>query len=234
MQKAVVVGVLLTAAIAGCATAPSQMPVPIQPIAKKMPTAPRSARGPAPSPTHDTPVRRPVVTKRKPQVRSESNWLPAGRPISSRWETIVIHHSATRRGGAASFDRNHQDKGWDELGYHFVIGNGTDTPDGMVEVGSRWRKQKHGAHCKTPDNYYNEHGIGICLVGDFTRSGPTRAQLRSLVRLVAFLMRACDLPPSKVTVHSAVTKKTACPGTRFSLAGLRRAVARTTTASSMP
>ena len=65
-----------------------------------------------------------------------------------------------------------RDNQWDELGYHFVIGNGTHTGDGQVEVGSRWGKQKHGAHCKTPDNYYNDHGIGICLVGNFENSNP--------------------------------------------------------------
>ena len=45
--------------------------------------------------------------------------------------------------------RMDQAKGWDELGYHFVIGNGTDTRDGQVEVGSRrdlymrlWRHER--------------------------------------------------------------------------------------------
>jgi 5-methylcytosine-specific restriction endonuclease McrA len=37
------------------------------------------------------------------------------------------------------FDRSHRDKGWDELGYHFVIGNGTSSGDGVVEVGTRWQ-----------------------------------------------------------------------------------------------
>jgi len=99
----------------------------------------------------------------------------------------VVHHSATATGGAVAFDKYHREvNGWDELGYDFVIGNGTDTPDGYVEVGSRWRKQKTGAHCKTADNYFNEHGIGICLVGDFTRTSPTPRQMASLVRLTRF------------------------------------------------
>ena len=33
------------------------------------------------------------------------------------------------------------------------IGNGSDTVDGQIEVGSRWVKQKVGAHAKTPDNW---------------------------------------------------------------------------------
>src|SRR5262245_42419282 len=92
-------------------------------------------------------------------------WIPRVAPRPWKW--IVIHHSATPTGGAAVFDKMHRDKGWDELGYDFVIGNGTDSGNGQVEVGSRWPKQKWGAHAKTPNNEYNERGIGICLVGNF-------------------------------------------------------------------
>lgn len=160
-------------------------------------------------------------------------WFPRGGRISARWTTVVVHHSATAVGGARSFDRTHRAKGWDELGYHFVIGNGSDTPDGAVEVGSRWHKQKHGAHCKTPDNYFNEHGIGVCLVGDFTRNRPTPRQLASLERLVAFLCDRCRISPDRVTTHGQVTHKTACPGTNFPIGSLRRAVAFSAQLSSM-
>jgi len=154
--------------------------------------------------------------------------------MSDRWRTIVIHHSATAVGGARSFDRGHKSKGWDELGYHFVIGNGTDTPDGLVEVGSRWHKQKHGAHCKTPDNFYNEHGIGICLVGDFTKSRPTPRQMASLSRLVAFLTSRCGIPSDRVTTHGAVTHKTACPGRYFPTGYFRRTMITQAQATSLP
>ena len=94
--------------------------------------------------------------------------------------------------------------GWDELGYHFVIGNGRGTPDGMIEVGSRWHKQKHGAHCKTPDNYFNNHGIGICLVGDFTKRRPSAAQMASLEQLVRFLSNKLRKRTFARFVHSLV------------------------------
>jgi len=138
----------------------------------------------------------------------------------------VIHHSATDCGGAARFDRHHRlNNGWDELGYHFVIGNGTDTPDGAIEVGSRWHKQKHGAHCKTPDNYHNEHGIGICLVGNFQKAPPSAAQLASLRRLAAFLMRETHIRPDQIRTHRGITGKTACPGRYFSLSALKQSLA---------
>ena len=59
-------------------------------------------------------------------------WPPGRALLDVR--AIVIHHSATDRGGAKAFDEYHRKKnGWDELGYHFVIGNGTDTPDGCAD-----------------------------------------------------------------------------------------------------
>jgi len=149
-------------------------------------------------------------------------WYPAGRAISPRWTTIVIHHSATDRGSASVFDRDHRGRGWDELGYHFVIGNGRGSGDGQIEVGGRWNLQKHGAHCKNSDNYYHEHGIGICLVGDFTKNRPSPRQMASLQQLVSFLTNKCNIRAERVTTHGAVTGKTACPGRHFPLQNIRR------------
>jgi len=143
-------------------------------------------------------------------------WIPSGR--EQRWRHIVIHHSATDQGSAACFDRFHREmKGFEEMGYHFVITNGQGGPDGAVEVGSRWRKQKWGAHCGgTPDNEYNDYGIGICLVGNFEDKLPSRGQLASLVRLVRFLMVRYHIGPGRVIGHqqapNAITK---CPGEKL-------------------
>jgi hypothetical protein len=155
-------------------------------------------------------------------ARPTETWAPRSGTISNRWSTIVIHHSATARGGAATFDKHHRSKGWDELGYHFVIGNGTDTADGAIEVGSRWHSQKHGAHCKTPNQYFNERGIGICLVGDFTKHPPSPRQMDSLTRLIQYLSHAARIPPGRIVTHGMVNPKTQCPGHHFSLASLNQ------------
>jgi N-acetyl-anhydromuramyl-L-alanine amidase AmpD len=134
---------------------------------------------------------------------------------SRSWRYVVIHHSATAGGNAEQFDVSHRrDRGFDELGYHFVIDNGSGAPDGRVEVGPRWPKQKHGAHTGgTPNNEYNELGIGICLVGDFTWRSPSSAQLASLERLVAYLVETYGIPPENVITHrDAPGAHTECPG----------------------
>jgi N-acetyl-anhydromuramyl-L-alanine amidase AmpD len=149
-------------------------------------------------------------------------WKPQAE--ARQWECVVIHHSATDFGGARRFDRGHREKGWDDLGYHFVIGNGSDTRDGLVEVGPRWREQRHGAHCRSPEDYYNEHGIGICLVGNFDEDAPSASQMQSLTRLLRFLCRKYDIPPTRVYTHGGVTHLTACPGKHFDLKALRRSL----------
>lgn len=163
-----------------------------------------------------------TLTTAAAKAKPDRGWVP--RRPSRRWTCIVIHHSATDVGGADRFDRAHRDRGWDSLGYHFVVGNGSDTADGKVEVGPRWREQKHGAHCRTDDEHYNEHGIGVCLVGDFDKARPTAAQTKSLTRLVRHLCREYDISASRIYTHGGVTGKTNCPGRRFDLKKLRAAV----------
>ncbi len=204
--------------------APRRTVTYLRPSQASLPRPPR--RGPA---KNSYPPRR-----RHANSTSMGAWMPSHGRISPRWKTIVIHHSATRAGGARAFDLFHRKRGWDELGYHFVIGNGTDTPDGFVEVGPRWHKQKHGAHCKTPNNYYNDHGIGICLVGDFTRSAPSPRQMASLERMLRFLSIQCRIPPQRITTHGAVTGKTKCPGGHFHLPAVRRALSNPVTATNLP
>ena len=133
------------------------------------------------------------------------------------WRYIVIHHSATNGGNAAEFNKLHRDRGWDEMGYHFVITNGDGGPNGQVQIGSRWRKQKWGAHTGgTDDNEYNEYGIGICLVGNFMNHNPTAKQLKAARELVAYLMKTYDIPMQNLIGHKdAPNALTECCGRVF-------------------
>jgi N-acetyl-anhydromuramyl-L-alanine amidase AmpD len=121
----------------------------------------------------------------------------------------------------AVFDKEHKAKGWDGVGYHFVIGNGTNSGDGQIEVTPRWPIQKWGAHAKTADNRFNEYGIGICLVGNFDVERPTSKQLASLARLVAYMSRTYHIPVTNVIGHRD-TKATDCPGKFVSLPMIRQ------------
>ncbi len=152
-----------------------------------------------------------------------SDWLP---PSGSerQWTAIVVHHSATGSGNAAIFDKWHrQGNNWDGVGYDFVIGNGSDSDDGEVEVTFRWREQRTGAHCKTPDNWANESAVGICLVGDFNNMAPSSRQMQSLVKLVSFLQNRYGISKSRIYGHNTTpgARVTDCPGKRFSMVRLK-------------
>lgn len=195
-------------------------------ILNSLPNPILSARLPKTAPVADLPAK-PHPERSVPQLSYASvlmnvpaAWYP---PVADRdWQVIVIHHSASDVGDAHVFDAAHRARGWDELGYHFVIGNGTGTPDGYVEVGSRWKKQKHGAHCKTPSNYYNEYGIGICLVGNFDESSPSPAQLATLRRLLTFLSLRYHISADRLYGHGEVRgTHTRCPGRHLPMNDLR-------------
>lgn len=139
------------------------------------------------------------------------------------WKYIVIHHSATPKGNAARFDYYHRkERKWEYgLAYHFVIGNGSFSGDGEIEVGERWKKQIHGAHTANMD--CNRVAIGICLVGDFENGGaPTENQIDSLVRLMQYLSRKYTIASSDIMQHKQVHQKcTACPGKNFPFAEVK-------------
>ncbi|NOX58739.1 MAG: N-acetylmuramoyl-L-alanine amidase [Planctomycetes bacterium] len=230
-RASLLVGIIIAGSVlAGCAQPKTQLDRFSKPIFMTKP--PRKARvqpRPVPPPVqHYAYVPRPAPLPVPPPpakpkaVLSEAGWTPP-QGIQNRWSEIVIHHSASATGGAVSFDQYHRNvRKWDELGYHFVIGNGSETFDGKIEVGSRWTKQKTGAHCKTGNNHYNKHGVGICLVGNFENSSPSSAQIASLDKLLLFLSQQCGISADHVLSHGAVTNRTACPGRRFPLSTVKR------------
>ncbi len=145
-----------------------------------------------------------------------------------RWQFIVVHNSGTRQGNARVFDYYHRHvrRMRNGMAYHFVIGNGTSTGNGQIEVGDRWRRQINGGHVHS--DYLNNISLGICLVGDFNRDQPTRAQLESCEELIRYLWQRCG----KVDRHDIVVRPhremnpprwpTDCPGDVFPYSWFRR------------
>ena len=103
-------------------------------------------------------------------------------------DAIIIHCSATRAGQdlrAKDIDRMHRVRGFNQIGYNFVI-----DLDGMVENGRPLSID--GTHCNTKgfsESSYNKHSVGVCYIGGLdayvkpadTRTAAQRASLRQLV-----------------------------------------------------
>ena len=158
-------------------------------------------------------------------VKDQIDRAPVAR---GRWQFIVVHNSGTRQGNAAAFDYYHRHfrRMQNGLAYHFVIGNGTSTGNGQIEVGDRWRRQINGGHVHS--DYLNNIALGICLVGDFNRDQPTRAQLDCCEELIRYLRQRCG----KIGDHYPIVKPhremnpprwpTDCPGDVFPYSWFRR------------
>jgi len=134
------------------------------------------------------------------------------------WKYVVIHHSAQPTGGLDAIDHEHRKVlGWQGCGYHFVIGNGTGSPDGQIEVAQRWSNQQHGVHCRDgKDSEVNEYGIGICLVGDLDASPPSERQIEATRFLVDYLTERYRVTSNHVGTHASLANSpTACPGKHF-------------------
>lgn len=170
------------------------------------------------------PARRGDATRdRVSQYVNEPNDLFLPPKADRAWRYIVLHHSDHGTGSYAQIDRDHRDKlGTQGCGYHLVVGNGSESPDGQIEVARRWLDQKAGAHCRdatVPDA--NDYGIGICLIGDMDENPPTAKQVEATKALVAYLRDRYDIPAERVVSHAAIAQTaTTCPGSKFPIDGI--------------
>ena len=119
---------------------------------------------------------------------------------------IIIHCSATPEGcdyTVADIDRWHKSRGWQCIGYHYVIYR-----DGSVHTGRP--VAQIGAHCTG----HNANSIGVCYIGGCAADGKTPKDTRTpqqreaLRRLVADLQK--QYPGATVHGHREFAAK-ACP-----------------------
>jgi N-acetylmuramoyl-L-alanine amidase len=148
------------------------------------------------------------------------------RVTRNRWKYIIVHNSGTRQGNARIFDYYHRyvRRMPNGLAYHFVIGNGTSSGNGQIEIGNRWTRQLNGGHVHS--DYLNYISIGICLVGDFNRDLPTKAEYEALDELIRYLRRRVGKVDGRYSIvrgHKEINPRpTDCPGNRFPLNWLHR------------
>ncbi len=143
-----------------------------------------------------------------------------------RWKYIVVHNSGSRVGNARIFDVYHRRVRHmvNGLAYHFVIGNGHGSGNGQIEVGHRWTAQLNGGHVAS--DYLNDIALGICLVGDYNRDVPNKAQIIALNELITYLRYRVGRVQGKesiVKAHKEINPRpTDCPGRYFPYGWMHR------------
>ena len=105
------------------------------------------------------------------------------------------------------------------LAYHFVIGNGIDSGDGEIEIGRRWTHQLQGGHVK--NHKINLTAIGICLIGNFQETRPSKLQIEAFTQLMDWLRSEVVPKAKQFAGHRELRgEQTVCPGKNFPLAAM--------------
>lgn len=135
-------------------------------------------------------------------------------------DELIIHCSDSTFGDASRIKEWHLERGWSDIGYHYVICNGykykgeelgANVLDGEIQVGRPI--ERAGAHARG----HNTHSVGICLIGvdEFTE-----LQFMALENLVKGLQVQFGIPSQNVLGHYEVdTHGKTCPN--FSMACFR-------------
>lgn len=152
---------------------------------------------------------------------SQADTIPDSRRHTPKW--ITFHHAGvlwTNTVEPAQFIRNMQAWGkrrpeiekpprntyWPDLAYHFMI-----APDGKIYEA---RPVEYEPESNT--KYDLAGNLGIELMGNFEEQRPSREQLRSAVRLTAWLMSEHGIDIDHVRTHrDAAPNQTTCPGRDF-------------------
>lgn len=118
-------------------------------------------------------------------------------------EFILIHCSDSPFGSAKVIDEWHRERGFKEIGYHYVIGNGNGSEPGEIELGRPLTQV--GAHAVG----YNSKSIGVCLIGPPFHHD----QILVAISLVRKLAREYKIPYENVLGHKEVPsgKSKECP-----------------------
>jgi N-acetylmuramoyl-L-alanine amidase len=112
---------------------------------------------------------------------------------------VILHCSASPQGrgdDAKVIHRWHKERGFDLIGYHYVI-----LEDGTVQNGRP--EYCYGAHAKG----YNKDTLGICLIGEDLF---TDEQFGSLSQLLRDLMIKYNIKRKDILGHYQVSNKS-CP-----------------------
>lgn len=136
-----------------------------------------------------------------------NTWAKLGVSNNKRNITeIIVHCSATPEGKdftTADIKRWHLERGFNDIGYHWVIYR-----DGSIHAGRS--EAISGAHCTG----HNTNSIGVCYIGgmDSANKNPkdtrTAAQKASLIKLLKELK--VKYPKAKIHSHKDFAQK-ACP-----------------------
>jgi len=145
-----------------------------------------------------------------------------GRTVSQ----LIIHHTACGHGTVEAIRAEHKGRGWTDIGYHWIIGNGQGIPDGHIAAGRPEDLQGSGVKLN------NRGKLQVVLIGNFEKGNPgysgppTKRQLSALghwllVNGKKYAVKG-NYPAILGHKEAALPKfPTACPGNQLPLILIR-------------
>lgn len=127
-------------------------------------------------------------------------------------EYIIVHHSGGTDANPLADTSNqtfeiikawHVSLGWGDIGYNWLIEKSGKICKGRPE-------DQTGAHTIG----YNSRSIGICVVGNFDATLPTKEQENSLADLLKDIQKRYNLSSDKIVPHRKFANKT-CYGNKL-------------------
>jgi N-acetylmuramoyl-L-alanine amidase len=142
--------------------------------------------------------------------------------MSRKWTHLMIHHGAGKPGMTVEQIREeHQARGWQDIGYHFVLVRPNGGQRGHLKRGRP--DTKAGAHAGV--NPWNSIALGLCVPGYFHPGSSLSEHMseelyQDLLGAVLHIMQLYHIPAANILGHREV-RATACPGEYFPLARLK-------------
>ncbi len=178
-----------------------------------------SSAGPVSTTTPAVPVINPIESTAPPPkeplpelpVVPRLDWgaAPEGRGCKAQvLEHVSIHHTASTapdtadgRRRARGFQRYHQQQGWMDLAYHFIVTREGEILEGrrLACAGDTFTKYDPAGH------------MLIVLDGNFEEQQPSPDQLQRTVELLAWAQQEHGLDPAALRGHRDMAA-TLCPG----------------------
>jgi hypothetical protein len=126
--------------------------------------------------------------------------------VSRKWRRIIVH-------SATGMNNNLP------MRCHFVIDPKASSMGLGIRSTKLWGQQVPGYHALiAPQRDYNSDSIGICLIGDFSKSQLPQGQFDALVSLVRELQKTCKIDGDSVYLYSQLDAQSRLPGKNFPVA----------------
>ena len=160
-----------------------------------------------------------------PTIVTRSGWhaeeeIRRGKPrFAPSLQFALVHHTVTANAyscnQSASIVRgievyHVQGNGWDDIGYNFLV-----DACGQVFEGRYGGIMKNvvGAHSAG----FNTGSVGVALIGNYTKTAPSKAAQDALVKLLAWRLDVAHVDPSATVVYKSGGNSKYRAGTRVKL-----------------